>query len=413
MTDNVERVREILTWAYERSPFYRKRLEAAGLRPEHIRTADDFRLLVPSWTKEDIIRAQAEDPPYGGLLSVPSTSVRRIYVAPGPVVSAFTEEDYAAFARQAAAALMRMGCRPGDVVDVTFQFNWVTAGTLYDEALRMAGCAVVPGGAGNSAVHIQNMKLLGVTVLVGFPTFLEHLIDVAREEGVDPARDFRVRLVIFAGELRRSDMKKYLGAAFGGADVREHYATADVGVVAYECEYGNGMHLMEDQYVEVLDPETAEPVGPGQPGEVYVTSLKRRAMPIIRYRTWDLTSGLDPTACPCGASTPRMGYIIGRVGTIPRVKGLFVNPGEVREVLASFPQVGRFQLVVDRQEGQDLLVVRVEVRRAVADPDSQVSLRTRLTEALRNRLRLTPVVELVGEGAIGEDSPTVVDSRRV
>jgi phenylacetate-CoA ligase len=306
-----------------------------------------------------------------------------------------------------------MGCKPGDIVDITFQFNWVTAGTLYDEALRMAGCAVVPGGAGNSAVHIQNMKLLGVTVLVGFPTFLEHLIDVARKEGVDPARDFRVRLVIFTGELRRSDTKKYLSAAFGGADVREHYATADVGVVAYECEYGGGMHLLEDQYVEVLDPETAEPVGPGQPGEVYVTSLKRRAMPIIRYRTWDLTSGLDPTACPCGASTPRLGYIIGRVGTIPRVKGLFVNPREVGEVLADFPQVGRFQLVVDRPEGQDLLVVRVEVGRAVADPHSEINLRARLTEALRNRLRLTPVVELVGEGTIGDDSPTVVDLRRV
>lgn len=405
----LSRLRGHLAVLVERSPSIRKRLADAGVEPAQVVNLDVLRT-IPPVTKVEIIADQAAHPPYGTLLGCDPGELVRLYVGPGPQITYFTPSDLKATVEHGSWAFYTNGFRASDVVDVTIMYHWVIAGTLMDDAYRGIGCAVLPGGIGMGAEHLSSLKLLNATGLFAFPTFLEELANKAEQSGVVPTRDLpNLRLVTIAGEMRSTDLQQRM-EDFWGIKVREIYGGAEMPFIAAQCAEGGGMHLNPEFIVEVLDAETQQPVGPGEPGVVVASELERIAYPMLRYWTGDITAGLDFSPCDCGRTTPRMGRIIGRIGDIARIKGLFVVPGQVQRALDVLPDLGKFQLVVDRPGTQDTLAVRIEHSGAVGD---RPQLAEQAAQRIKEGIRLSAEIELIDVGALGDNAPLVVDKRIV
>jgi phenylacetate-CoA ligase len=402
-------LRRQLHYAYDHSPYYRHRFDDAGSNPHDFHTVVDYFERTPFLKKEDIIAEQAKRPPHGSFLAVHPDEIVRLYVSPGPIVWSFTAVGYQRYCESFAKGVYLCGARPSDVVDVTPNYAWVPAGTFMDDGYRLLGAAVLPGSVGMSDFHVEVMKLAKVTVIHAFTTFLDQLGDVVRQKGYDPAKDLSVRLGIIGGEVRSDAARQALGEPFGGIEIREQYGTAEVGIIANECEFGGGMHLSDDHVIEIIDPATGAHVEEGSSGEVVVSDVWRQAMPIIRYRTGDLTEGLNLEACPCGRTAPRMKRISGRVSDIPRIKGMFVMPRAVQQVLDRYPELGRFQLVVDRPARQDELTVRIALKQAA---DRQ-SLGRRLATEIREAIRLSAAIEFVAVQDLADGAPLVDDRRKI
>ncbi len=398
-----------LRYAYDRSPYYRRSFDAAGANPHLLRSVADYFERIPFLKKEDIIADQAKAPPHGSFLAVHPDELVRLYVSPGPIVWSFTAEGYQRYCTAFAKGVYLCGARRSDVVDVTPNYAWVPAGTFMDDGYRILGAAVLPGSVGMSDFHVEVMKLAKVTVIHAFTTFLAQLGEVVKQKGYDPRKDLAVRLGIIGGEIRSEAARQALGEPFGGIQIREQYGTAEVGIIANECEFGGGMHLSDDHVVEVIEPATGVQVDEGASGELVVSDIWRQAMPIIRYRTGDLTEGLNLDPCPCGRTTPRMKRIIGRVSDIPRIKGMFVVPRDVQNVLDRYAELGRFQLIVDRPARQDELTIKI----VLTQPVERQALHRRLTTEIRDAIRLSAVVEFVDSQELPEGAPLIEDRRAV
>lgn len=404
---NLDRIREHIERTHAASAFYRDRWDAAGVAPSSVTSREALQQL-PVVTKQEIIDDQHAAPPFGTLAGADSAELLRIYVSPGPQATYFTREDLDATVDDAAWVFWSHGVRAHDMIDVTIMYHWVIAGTIMDDAYRRIGASVIPGGIGNPEMHLETMRWTGVTGLFAFPTFLDDLTRAAESMGIEPRRDLHLAHCAIAGEMHSEDLRARM-EDFWGMQVRELYGGAEVPFSAAECAHGTGMHINPDMVIEVLHPETQEPVGAGEPGVVTVSETRRRAYPAIRYWTGDMTAGLDHEPCPCGRTTPRLGRILGRVGDIPRVKGLFVVPKEVGAALEPFDELGAFQLVVDRPDTRDRLQVRIEHS---GDPDHREALTSEVVTALKNGTRLTAEVVFEEPGTL-TDAPVVDDQRRL
>jgi phenylacetate-CoA ligase len=402
-------LRRQLRYAYDRSPYYRRSFDDAGANPHLFRSLADYFERIPFLKKEDIIADQAKAPPHGSFLAVHPDELVRLYVSPGPIVWSFTAEGYQRYCTAFAKGVYLCGARRSDVVDVTPNYAWVPAGTFMDDGYRILGAAVLPGSVGMSDFHVEVMKLAKVTVIHAFTTFLAQLGEVVKQKGYDPHKDLAVRLGIIGGEIRSEAARQALGEPFGGIQIREQYGTAEVGIIANECQFGGGMHLSDDHVVEVIDPASGMHVDEGTSGELVVSDVWRQAMPIIRYRTGDLTEGLNLEPCPCGRTTLRMKRIIGRVSDIPRIKGMFVVPRDVQNVLDRYAELGRFQLLVDRPARQDELTIKI----VLTQPVERQALSRRLTAEIRDAIRLTAAVEFVDSRELPEGAPLIEDRRAV
>ena len=402
------RLENQVRYAYKNSPYYKLTFDEAGVKVEDIKSLEDYQNSVPFISKPQIIEIQSKNPPFGDLPAVDLKEINQLYYAPGPIILPFTPEGMSHVVEGAARGLFTMGTRKSDITDCTVNYNWVIAGKLLDGAMMRIGCAVLPGGVGMSKTHIELMKLTNCSIVFGFPTFCRQLADTAKEMGLDPDKDLSIRLVQVFGEVRTEAGKKELGKLFG-AEVRELYGTADLGIVGAECPEGGGMHLDPDTFVEILDPQTGKPVPQGESGEICGCDFGRKAMPVIRYRTGDITEGLNLEPCPCGRTTPRLKRILGRVGDIPRIKGMFISPRQIDNVLDNYPELGKYQIIVQRPNVQDELTLQIEYN----EPINAEAIKERLVEDLRWAIRVTPKLKLVEKGAISEDAPLVDDRRNV
>ena len=389
------------------SEFYRQRFGSVPADGFAFADLDAFATAVASTSKEEVIAAQKASPPYGGLLAVPEDDLVRHYVYPAGQVLGWTATDHAALEDMYAAGLYAAGIRRTDRVDITFQYHWVVAGTIWDAAARHLGAAVVPGGAGESAQHAANMALLKTTCLIGFSTFIERIAASAEERGI-AAADLGVEKIIIVGEWHGSDAKQRVSKLYGGAAVREAYGTGETGLVAAECEAdSSGMHLHPDVLLEVRNETTGELVPEGDGGEVYLTPLTNHAMPILRFRTGDITESVRYEPCACGRTTPRIGRIIGRSSQMLRVKGIFISKPLIESVIGDvLTPAGPFLMTVDRPNGLDRLRLQIE---SASDVSAETT--NKLVSRLKARATVAVEVEIVAAGALGEPVSWFLDER--
>jgi phenylacetate-CoA ligase len=380
----------------------RNAMAAAPGWAEHLKGADAAAITsrealagLPVLRKSALHVLQARRLPFGGFVTTPVTEVARVFMSPGPI---FEPEGRAEDWWRSARALYAAGVRKGDIVHNTFAYHLTPGGWLLDAGARALGCPVIAAGPSNSEQQIEAIQALKPSVYVGVPDYLKVLLDKARDAGKD-ATSFK-RAVMGGGALYPSLRAEYRQR---GVLAFQTYATADLGVIAYESPALEGMIVDEGVIVEIVRPGTGDPVPSGEVGEVLVTAFNRD-YPLIRFATGDLSAVL-PGVSPCGRTNMRIKGWMGRADQTTKVKGMFVHPEQVAEVAKRHAGVGRVRLVVARSGEQDVMTLRAEA----AD---DAGLKAKLAETLQAVTKLRGEVELVPPGALPNDGKVIADERK-
>ena len=378
----------------EHSPEIGRRLARAGIRPGDVGGVADLRA-IPVLAKDELPALQAADPPFAGMLAVALGSLARIYRSPGPINDPQgTGPDF----WRLATALKAAGFGPGEVVLNSFSYHLTPGGPMLDGGLRATGCVVIPGGVSTTAAQLEAARAADATGYAGTPQFLLTLLERAEESG----RPLGFRRALVSGAPLPPALRARLQDGFG-VDVYQAYAAADTGLLGYECAEKDGWHVAPDVVVEVLLPGDDRPAGPGETGQVVVTS-PNEVYPLVRFGTGDL-SAWNAARCPCGRPEPCLAGFLGRVGEGVKVRGMFVHPRELAGALGSDPDVARHQAVVSSEGARDVLTVRVEAASDRAmDP-------AELAERIREAVQIRPVVEVVPSGTIPHEARPLVDAR--
>lgn len=396
----IAKLRRICDYAQRNAPAYRKLFDEAGFTPLQLKTYDDM-VKIPKVTRDELVKMQRENPPFGGFLTVPPEKLKRIYVHPGPQYETLTDEDI----NQTSKIVWKLGLRPGDIVINALAYHLVPAGLLLDEAITALGVTVIPTGPGNTDLQVQVMRDLKVTAFIGFPLFLYTVVKRAEEMGFDVKRDLNLKIGLALGA---SPVRTILEQEYA-IDLREVYAYLPVGIPCIECDCKSGMHLQEDFILEIVDPETGKHVPVGETGEVVITTLFNELMPRIRIGSGDLGFCTDEP-CPCGRTSVRLVRIVGRVGEAVKVKGMFVHPAEVTDVLSSYPVLANVQVVVDHVEMKDRVSARFEFKEEITNKEEVIE---SFKKDFQNRCRVQiERVEIVPAGTLPQDAKKVVDERK-
>jgi phenylacetate-CoA ligase len=394
------RLRETVARAYAKAPGVRRALDAAGVLPAEVTSLDDLPRL-PVTLKDDLGRLQSNERPLAGLAADEVGRLARLYASPGPIfVPQGAAPDYWRF-RMAFAAT---GFVPGDIVLNTLSYHLTPGGLMLDSGLRATGCVVIPAGVGQTDLQVRVASALRATGYAGTPSFLRVLLHRARELSMPLALE-----VAFAtGEMLPDGLRDELEGDFG-LRVRQGYASADVGVLSYECGEKGGMHVHPEMILELLDLETGQPITePGQPGHVVATTFDAQ-YPLLRFGTGDISAYAPDGFCPCGRTAKKLVGIVGRVGDAVKVKGLFVRGAQIEEVMKTFPAVARFQAIVTRDEQKDSLRYLVELAPEVG---ADSGLTERLGKALDALIKVRGQVEITPPGTIAQGTKRI-DDRRV
>ena len=398
----VRKFREQLTHAYENAPFYREKLDAAGVDPSAVQTMADVRE-VPTTEKGELRAAQGGDPfPYGDLLAVDPREVTEYHQTSGttgqPVRQADSWADWEWWNDCWATVLWAQGIRPDDRVFFPFSYNVFVAFWAAHYACERIGAEVVPGGNLSSAQRVRKMDELDVTAFMSTPTYVLRLAEVAREEGIDPAAT-AVETIVCAGEPGASvPGTKERMEELWDADVYDHAGATETGAWGYSCTGDSvGLHANEARFlVEVLDGD-GEPVDPGETGELVVTPLDRTAQPYIRFRLRDEVVLREPEFCDCGRTSRFFeGGVLGRTDELTKVNGVLLSPTAVEDVVRRSDLVSdEFRVRIGEHESKDLDVVTVTVERAPGVDDPEETIVEALREALKDTTSLTCRVDLV------------------
>jgi len=391
-------LKRLIEYAWERAPGVRRRLERAGLPPARLRSVEDLAKL-PVVKKSELPDLQRADPPFGGFCAVSFSKLRRIFVSPGLIFEPMGPE---VSSWHAETGLYAGGFRPGDVVLNAYAYHLTPAAHMLDEALALIGCTVVPTGVGNTDTQVQVARALGATGYLGTPSFLMTILKRAEGMGLGrfPFEVAQVGAEALPESLRRTFEEEY------GILTRQGFGTADLGILAYECPEKSGMHLVEDAIVQVCDPQTGGPLPDGQAGEI-VATVNDLAYPMIRFGTGDLTV-IDGSKCPCGRTAARMLGWRGRVDEVTKVRGMFIHPRQADEVAARVSGVSRYQVIVSRQDHQDVLTFRVELVEGTDARDAASTIET----AIREVMKLRGQIEVVPTGSIPQGAKKIVDERK-
>lgn len=383
----------LIRHALDNAPFFAERL--AGVDPDGVINREALAKL-PLTRKSELIELQRAQPPFGGLTATPVGRLARLFASPGPI---YDPEGARADYWRLARAFYAAGFRSSGIVHNSFSYHLTPAGSMAESGARALGLPVIPGGTGQTELQLRAIADLRPTGYVGTPSFLVILLEKGRELGLDTSS---LERALVSGEAFPPALRRRLADEFG-IDAYQCYATADLGLVAYESRAREGLILDEAVLLEIVRPGTGEPVPAGEVGEVVVT-LFNPDYPLIRFATGDLSAVL-PGESPCGRTNTRIKGWLGRADQSVKVRGLFVHPPQVAEVARRHPPVRRARLVVGRSGERDEMRLLCEVADCPAD------LAAALAETVRAVTGLRAEVELVEPGALPNDGK-VIDDRR-
>ncbi|MBQ4567512.1 MAG: phenylacetate--CoA ligase [Desulfovibrio sp.] len=381
--------------------FYRERLDAAGIGPEGIQSLDDLRR-IPFTTKQDL-----RDQYPTGMLCVPTSEIVRMHCSSGttgsPVAICHTQNDINAWADLMARCMYMVGVRRDDVFQNMSGYGLFTGGLGIHYGAERLGCLTIPAGAGNSRRQIKLAKDFRTSVAHILPSYALILGEHLRKMGEDP-RDFPLRIALVGAEPYTEEFRQRIESLFAMKAYNSYGLSEMNGPgVAFECLAQDGLHIWEDAYIaEIVDPETGQPVPDGTVGELVMTCLCRQGMPILRYRTRDLTRFL-PGQCACGRHHRRMDRIVGRADDMFIVKGVNIYPMQIEQVIMTFAEVGQSYLILLENDGiGDLMRVQVEIRDEFFVEDMRVlqGLQKAIAQRLRDEILITPKVELVQSNSL-------------
>ena len=382
------------------SPFYGQRLGRLGITPDSIKTVGDIRK-IPFTTKQDL----RDNYPFG-LVAGDMKDAVRIHSSSGttghPTVVVYSRHDIDSWANMIARNMYMVGCRDTDVFQNSSGYGMFTGGLGFQYGAEKLGATTVPAAAGNSKRQIMFIRDFGTTCLHAIPSYAVRLAEVFREEGLDP-RETKLHTLFIGAEPHTDEQRRRIERMLGVKAYNSFGMTEMNGPgVAFECKRQDGMHLWEDNYiVEIVDPDTLEPVPDGEYGEMVLTTLDRTMMPILRYRTRDLTR-IIPEQCPCGRTHRRIDRIKGRTDDMFIIKGVNVFPMQVEKILAQFPGLGsNYLITLDTVDDNDIMTVEVELDSMPTDVYPELQKMTKnIQRALKDEILLTPKVKLVSKGSI-------------
>ncbi len=397
----LRRLQMTVSWVYERVPHYRTQLDAAGLKPRDIRSLDDVRKL--PFTGKDALR---DTYPFG-MFAVPLDEVVRLHSSSGttgkPIVVGYTRGDINTWTELTARVAAEAGVHRGDLVDMSFLYGMFTGGWGMHYGVERIGATIIPAGSGNTERHIMMMQDFGTTVLVSTPSYALYLAEVGEQMGID-FHKLPLRLGLFGGEPCSDAAKREIEERLG-IRAADNYGLSEVmgPGVSGECECGCGQHIAEDHLLwEVVDPQTGEPVGEGEQGEIVFTSLTKEAFPVLRYRTHDLTT-VTTERCECGRTLARMSKVRSRTDDMLIIRGVNVFPSQIEDVIFKIEGVRpHYLIVVDRKKGLDDLEVRLEVADEVFSDimADMVAFQRDVADRLQSVLGLRAKITLVEPGSI-------------
>jgi phenylacetate-coenzyme A ligase PaaK-like adenylate-forming protein len=370
--------------------------QLAGVDPAAVSTRAALARL-PLLRKSDLVALQKARPPFGGFNVTPPGQVRRLLMSPGPI---FEPEGKGEDAWGAARALYAAGFRAGDVAHNSFSYHLTPGGFIMESGAHALGCAVVPAGTGNTEQQVEAIAHFKPRGYLGTPDFLKILLDAADKAGKDVSS---LKHALVSGAALPASLRAELAAR--GVAVRQCYATADVGVIAYESADGEGLIVNETLILEIVRPGTGDPVAEGEVGEIVVTSFNPD-YPMIRLATGDLSAVMAGKS-PCARSNMRIKGWMGRADQTTKVKGMFVHPAQVAEVGKRHAQLGRLRLIVAREGEQDVMVLKVECSAPASDLQGEVA------ATLQSVTKLRGAVEIVEPGSLPNDGKMIADERPI
>lgn len=381
----LSRLKETVSRVYEKVPYYRAKMDEAGVKPEDVQTLADLKKL-PFTTKQDM----RDSYPFG-LFAVDKEKLVRIHASSGttgkPTVVGYTREDLDTWTDCVARIACMGGASEKDVAQICFGYGMFTGALGLHYGLEKIGAAIVPSSTGNSEKQIMYMQDFQTSLLVATPSYALRLAEVARGMGVDPKRDLHVRIALVGSELLTDAMREEMHAVWGeDVKITSNYGMSELmgPGVSGECLEFCGMHINEDYFIpEIIDSETGEVLPAGEKGELVITCIKKEGLPLIRYRTKDITR-LFYEPCACGRTTCRMENLSGRSDDMLKIRGVNVFPGQIEEVVLSIPELGpHYEIIVEREGYTDKLTVRVELNEVT---DSFAELQ-RIEKGTRNKLK--------------------------
>jgi len=411
------RLKEVVSRVYHNVPFYRKKMQVLGIEPGDINSIDDL-VKLPFTSKQDL----RDNYPFG-LFATPKSEVVRVHASSGttgkPTVVAYTRKDIDTFSEVVARALTCSGVTREDIIQIAFGYGLFTGGLGIHYGAEKIGAAVVPISGGNTEKQLSLLQDFGTTVLACTPSYAAYLADAMESAGIDPKK-LPLRTGIFGAEPWSQEMRAKIEE---GLDIKafDIYGLSEVmgPGVANSCRYQNGLHIAEDHFVpEILDPATLQPMPEGSTGELVFTTLTKEAMPLLRYRTRDLSS-LDYSPCDCGRTNVRMSRIFGRSDDMLIIRGVNVFPSQVESALLEIPEAKpHYMLIVDRRDNLDTLEIQVEIDdKYFSDEMVQLNnIRNKIKHKVESILGISVIISLVEHRTLARSegkAKRVIDKRKI
>lgn len=413
----LQRLQAVVRLAYDKVKLVRERMDKKGVKPEDIRSLKDIALL-PFMQKTDL----RDTYPYG-LFAVDMSEVIRLHASSGttgkPIVVGYTAEDLAVWESTVRRALLMYGVRRGDIVQVSYGYGLFTGGLGAHGGAQSLGCTVVPASGGNTERQVMLLKDFGVTAMACTPSYFIHVVEQAQKMGID-MHTLPLRFGIFGAEPWSEQMRKFIQENTN-VEAFDIYGLSEIAGpgVGGECPAHAGIHIFEDHYYpEIVDPETGEPLPDGQEGELVLTTLSKRAMPILRYRTHDITKIISEP-CPCGRTIRRIARIGRRSDDMFIIRGVNVFPSQIEVALMNMPEVSpNYRIILTREKELDNVLVEVEIKpEFFTDSIAELeSIRRRAREAIAKIVGIRMEVKIVEPNTIARSegkAKRVIDMRKI